>query len=69
VVRCCGVIMVGVFMMVRDFNRKSYKLTNYYLLTMKHVLILLEDDEYQLATKNKGIKTWKEILMKGANNL
>ena len=61
--------MVGVFMMVRDFNRKSYKLTNYYLLTMKHVLILLEDDEYQLATKNKGIKTWKEILMKGADNL
>ena len=36
---------------------------------MKHVLILLEDDEYARATKNKGIRTWKEILMKGADNL
>lgn len=36
---------------------------------MKHVLILLEDKEYNLLLKKKGKKqTWREYLMRDVND-
>lgn len=30
---------------------------------MKRILVVLEDLEFKVAKKNKGSKTWKEIVM------